>query len=93
MLGCQDEVYLVVNLPIRGMPGCCSRKFVGVQSVGKGESVALCELCESPSCVVCLSNAKSSYCPCPELVYVMAYFGIPIALNYECFAMMLSTCL
>ena len=44
MLGYQDEVYLVVNLPIRGMPGCCPRQLVGVESVGKGESVVLCEL-------------------------------------------------
>ena len=28
-LGCQDEVYLVVNLLIRGTPGCCSRQLVG----------------------------------------------------------------
>ena len=70
MLGCQDKVYnLVVNLPIRGIPGCCPRQLVGVESVGKGESVALCELSESPSSVICLSNAKSSYCPCLVLVY------------------------
>ena len=25
VLGCQNEVYLVVNLPIWGMPGCCPR--------------------------------------------------------------------
>ena len=43
-LGCQDEVYLVVSLPIRGMPGCCPRQCVGVESVGKGESMALCRL-------------------------------------------------
>ena len=42
-LGCQDEVFLVVSLPIRGMPGCCSIQLVGMDSVGKGESVALCE--------------------------------------------------
>ena len=42
--GCQDEVYLVVNLPIRRIPGCCHRQLVGVESVGKGESVALCKL-------------------------------------------------
>ena len=40
----QDEVYLVVNLPIRGMPGCRPRQLVGVESAGKGELVALCEL-------------------------------------------------
>ena len=40
----QDEVYLVVNLPIRGMLGCCPRRLVGVEGVGKGESVAFCEL-------------------------------------------------
>ena len=42
--GCQDEVSLVVNLPIRGIPDCCPRQLVGVESVGKGESVVLCEL-------------------------------------------------
>ena len=42
--GCQDEVYLVVNLPIRGMPGCCPRQLVGVESDCKGKSVALCDL-------------------------------------------------
>ena len=39
-LSCQDEVYLVVNLPIRGMPGCCPRQLVGSDSVDKGELVA-----------------------------------------------------
>ena len=43
-LGCQDEDYPVVNLPARGMPGCCARQLVGVENVGKGVSVALCEL-------------------------------------------------
>ena len=33
--------------------------------------------------MVCLSNAKSSYCPCPVLVCIWAYFGIPVALNYK----------
>ena len=45
--GCQDQVYksiMVVNLPIRVMPGCCPRQLVGVQRVGKGERMALCEL-------------------------------------------------
>ena len=42
-LGCQNEVYLVVNLPIRSMPGCCPQHLLGVGSVGKGESVALNE--------------------------------------------------
>ena len=42
VFGCQDEVYLVVNLPVRGIPGCCPRQLVGMDSVGKGESVALC---------------------------------------------------
>ena len=42
--GCQDEVYLVVKLPIRGMPGCCPRQLVGVEKVGKGESVVPCDL-------------------------------------------------
>ena len=52
VLGCQGEVYLVVNWPIRGIPGCCPRQLVGVESVGEGEFVALCELSESPSSVV-----------------------------------------
>ena len=65
------------------MPGCCPKQLVGVESVGKGESVALCELSESPSSVVCLSKAKSSYCPCLMLVCIRVYFGIPIALNYK----------
>ena len=85
-LGCvgyQDEVYLIVNLPIRGTPGCCPEQLAGVKSVGKGESVALQKLQESPSFVICLSNAKSSYCPCLVLVCVLAYFGIPVALNYK----------
>ena len=56
-LGCQDEVCLVVNLPIRGMPGCCPRQLVGVKRIGKGESVAVCELQEFPSSVTFLSNA------------------------------------
>ena len=51
------EVYLVVNLPIRGMPGCCPRQLVGVKRIGKGESVAVCELQEFPSSVTFLSNA------------------------------------
>ena len=83
VLGCQDKVCLVVNLPIRGIPGCCPRQLVGEESVGKGESVAFCELSESPSSVVCLSNAKSSYCLCLVLVCVRVYFGIPVVLNYK----------
>ena len=43
-LGCQNEVYLAVNLPIRGTPGCCPRQLVGVESVAKGESIALFKL-------------------------------------------------
>ena len=42
-LVCQEEVYLVVNLPIRGMPGCCPRQRLRLESVG-GEPVAVCEL-------------------------------------------------
>ena len=61
--------------------GAC--QVAGVQSVGKGESLALCKLKESSSSVVCLSNAKSSFCPCLVLIRVMAHFGIPIALNYK----------
>ena len=56
---------------------------MGVEIVGKGKSVTLCELSESPFSVVCLSNAKSSFCPCPVLVCVRAYFGIPIVLTYN----------
>ena len=56
---------------------------MGLESVGKGESVALCELSESPSSVVYLSDAKSSYCPCPVFVWVRVYCGIPIALKYK----------
>ena len=41
VLGCPDEVYLIVNLPVRGIPGCCPRQHMGVESVGNGESVAL----------------------------------------------------
>ena len=36
-----------------------------------------------PSSVVCLSNAKPSYCPSLVLVCVRAYFGISIALLYR----------
>ena len=82
-LGCQDEVYLVVNLPIRVMLGCCSRQRVRVQSVFKGESVAFCELKQSASSVVCLSNAKSSHCHCLLLVSVKAYFSIPVVLTHK----------
>ena len=34
-LGCQDEVCLVVNLPIRDMSGCHPRQYVGVDRAGK----------------------------------------------------------
>ena len=43
-LGCQDEVYLVVNLPIKGMPGSCPRQLVEVDSVGKDEPLTFCKL-------------------------------------------------
>ena len=43
----------------------------------------LCKLLESPSSVICLSNAKSSCCPCPVFVCVRIYCGVPIALNYK----------
>ena len=58
------NLYLAVNLPIRGIPGYCPRQLVGVECVGKGVSVALWEL-KSPSSVVCLSDAKSSYWTVP----------------------------
>ena len=80
--GCQNEGNLDVYLPIRGMPDCYPGQLVGMESVGKGESVALCKLVQSSS-VVCLSNASSSYCPCPVLVCARAYFGNLIALNRE----------
>ena len=48
---------MLVNLPIKGMPGCCPKQLVEVETVGKGGSVALCELQESPFSVICLSNA------------------------------------
>ena len=60
-------------------PGCHSRQLVGVESVGNGELVALFKLQESPSSVVCLSNAIFSYCPCPVLVCVGVCFDILIA--------------
>ena len=56
---------------------------MGVESVEKSKSVALNELLQSQSSVVCLSNAKFSFCPCLLLVCVRVYFGIPIALNYK----------
>ena len=51
-LGCQDEVYLVVNLPIRACQIAVLDNLWGRR--GKGESVALRELQESPSSVVCV---------------------------------------
>ena len=92
--GCQDEVYPVLNLSIRGMSGCYPRQFVGVETVGKDESVALCELWKFPSSFVCLSIAKFSYCSCPVLVSVCVrtYFGIPIALNYKYIIFLGSLC-
>ena len=72
-LGCQDEVYLGVNLTFRGILRCCPRQLLGVENVGRGKSMALCELQESPSSVVCLSSAKSSYCSCPVLVCARSY--------------------
>ena len=74
---------MLVNLPIRGKPGCYSRQLAGEHSVGKGKSAALCELWESPSSSVCLPNAKSSYRSCPVLVCFRAYFGILIGLSYK----------
>ena len=65
------------------MPGCCPKQLVGVESVSKGELVALCKFWKSPSIVICLTNTKSSYCPCPVLVCVRVYFDILIALNYK----------
>ena len=38
-LRCQDEGYLVVNLPIMGMPGSYPRQLVRVESVGMGDSL------------------------------------------------------
>ena len=72
-----------MNLPIRGMSGCCSGQLVGMECVGQGESAAPCNSFKSPPSGVHLSNAKSSYCPCPVLVCGRVYFSIPIALNYK----------
>ena len=35
VLGCQDKVCLVVNLPVRGIPGCCPRQLLGVARVSR----------------------------------------------------------
>ena len=35
-LGCHDKVYLVVNLPIKTMPGCCHRQLVGMKCCWQG---------------------------------------------------------
>ena len=43
-LGCQEEVYLVVNLPSSGMSGTSPAKLWGVESVRKGELLAVSEL-------------------------------------------------
>ena len=93
VLGCQDEVYLVVNLPIRGVPGCCSRQLVGVDCVGKGESVALCELQESPFSVVCLASATFLLL-LPSVSTRQDLLWHPIALHYKlgAFVIMLSSC-
>ena len=40
-LGCQDEVYLAVSMPIRGVPRCCCRQLVGIECVSKDKSVVL----------------------------------------------------
>ena len=80
VLGCQDKVCLVVNLPVRGIPGCCPRKFVAVESFGKGELVTFRTLGVS---ILCHLFLKSSYCPCPVLVCVRAYSAILIALKYK----------
>ena len=71
-LECQDEVCLVVNLPIRGMPNCCPRQFVWLRML-EMESRWFFAIS-----VVCVSNARSFYCPCPVLVCVSAYFDIAI---------------
>ena len=34
-LGCQEKVYLVVNLPSKGTPNCCPGQLVGVETVGR----------------------------------------------------------
>ena len=62
------------------MSGCYPKQLAGVKSVGIIDSLktlrvsALCRL---------FLQCKSSYCPCPVLACVRAYFGIPIALNYK----------
>ena len=40
----QDKICVDVNVPIRGMPGYCPGQLVGVESIGKGDLLALCEL-------------------------------------------------
>ena len=44
VLGVRKKLYLILNLPIRGMPGCCPGQLVGVESVGKVDSMTFCEL-------------------------------------------------
>ena len=82
-LGCQEEVYLVVNLPIRGMPGCYPRQLVGVGSVGKDESVLFVNSRSLHPLSFVSPMQKSSYCPCQVLLCIRAYSGIPNALNYN----------
>ena len=74
MLGCQDEDYLVVNQPIRDTPGCYHRQLVGMESVGKGESVVTRSV-----------HLLSLVPPTPNLPSVPAQccYGIPTALNYK----------
>ena len=84
--GCQDKVYMVVNLPIRDILGCCSRQLVGWRKLAMVNGWLFANnrsLHESQSSVVCLSNTVSSFCPCPVSAFVGAYFGIPNALNYK----------
>ena len=79
VLECQDQVNLVVNQPIRGMPGCCPcgggecwQGWVSGSLRTQGVSILS----------FCLYSARSSYCPCPVFVCFRAYFDIPVALNY-----------
>ena len=82
-LGCQNEVYLVVNLPIRGMPGCCPRQLVAVEECWQGwvcgslRTLGVSILrCLSLQCQIFLLSLSS-------VGMHQAYFGIPVTLNYK----------
>ena len=74
---------MVANLPIRGMPGCCPRQLMGVESVGKSELWLFANSRSLHPLSFVFPVPNSSYCPCPVLVCVKACFTIPITLNYK----------